>query len=134
MARGAYGLQPCRDCVTQMVAHCIADLKERNGSSRVAIERYFSEKLRSKEWDLPENYAKTLSIQLKRCAPDLACTDPRAADVMLPSTASCLTPKNSLLCLKHSPDVPLTARSSHDTAPCYAVSCGLCREHHAVPD
>ena len=65
-----YELQRHHACVVQMVAHCIADLKERNGSSRVAIERYFSEKLRSKEWDLPENYTKTLGVQLKRRASD----------------------------------------------------------------
>ncbi len=62
-----------------MVARCIADLKERDGSSRAAIEKYFEEKRASKAWDLPENFSKTLSLQLKRCAavlPAVCCTAP----------------------------------------------------------
>ncbi len=69
-----------------MVATCIADLKERNGSSQAAIKKYFEDKRASKAWDLPETFGKTLSLQLKRCAalPSLRRLPGSGADVVIP--------------------------------------------------
>eukprot|EP01025_Chloroclados_australasicus_P018621 TRINITY_DN1986_c0_g1_i4.p3 TRINITY_DN1986_c0_g1~~TRINITY_DN1986_c0_g1_i4.p3 ORF type:complete len:179 (+),score=28.67 TRINITY_DN1986_c0_g1_i4:287-823(+) len=50
-----------------MVAEALTSLKERTGSSSIAIGKYMAAK---RDWDLPENFTKQLSIQLKRMVTD----------------------------------------------------------------
>eukprot|EP01025_Chloroclados_australasicus_P050415 TRINITY_DN578_c0_g1_i2.p3 TRINITY_DN578_c0_g1~~TRINITY_DN578_c0_g1_i2.p3 ORF type:complete len:189 (+),score=22.69 TRINITY_DN578_c0_g1_i2:86-568(+) len=50
-----------------MIKEAIVSLKERTGSSSQAIAKYLSSK---KEWDLPPNFSKHLSQQLKRLVAD----------------------------------------------------------------
>eukprot|EP01023_Acetabularia_acetabulum_P035035 TRINITY_DN329_c0_g1_i1.p2 TRINITY_DN329_c0_g1~~TRINITY_DN329_c0_g1_i1.p2 ORF type:complete len:158 (-),score=34.37 TRINITY_DN329_c0_g1_i1:238-711(-) len=50
-----------------MIYEAVKTLKERTGSSSQAIAKYLGSK---KEWDLPSNYPKQLSQQLKRLVAD----------------------------------------------------------------
>eukprot|EP01024_Parvocaulis_polyphysoides_P044382 TRINITY_DN4089_c0_g1_i1.p3 TRINITY_DN4089_c0_g1~~TRINITY_DN4089_c0_g1_i1.p3 ORF type:complete len:158 (+),score=38.19 TRINITY_DN4089_c0_g1_i1:124-597(+) len=50
-----------------MVKEALKSLNERTGSSSQAIAKYLSSK---KEWDLPSNFGKNLSLQLKRLVAD----------------------------------------------------------------
>eukprot|EP01026_Neomeris_dumetosa_P014574 TRINITY_DN1534_c0_g1_i1.p2 TRINITY_DN1534_c0_g1~~TRINITY_DN1534_c0_g1_i1.p2 ORF type:complete len:192 (+),score=28.35 TRINITY_DN1534_c0_g1_i1:174-749(+) len=50
-----------------MVSEAIRTLAERMGSSSIAIAKYLTAK---KDWDLPTNFSKQLSIQLKRMVAD----------------------------------------------------------------
>lgn len=48
-----------------MVAEAIAALKERTGSSLVAIKKYIGDKYKK---DLPKNWDKILAVQVRRLA------------------------------------------------------------------